>query len=163
MTPETQEDSEEIRLRYEQYIIGGGLDGVYRNYGDATPEGHGGIWIAYFVDRQRWDVWITIPAEDAGLSDFESPGSQIVEAAEIRWKDVVDDGGSWSDTFTHVSSTYHRGHPEPIGAVVDRRLTGYVAHEARNWSDPYPYRQQPVVEDSYDEILDRFGIEPREE
>lgn len=163
MTPETQPDSDEIRRRYEQYIEAEGLDGVYLNYGDANPAGHGGIWVAYDVERQEWDIWETIPAEEVGLADFESPGSQVVEAAEIHWGDVVDDDGAWSDTFDHVPTTYHNGHESPMGAVMDRRLTGIVAHEARKWSDPYPYRDQPVEEDSYEAILDRFGIEPREE
>jgi len=163
MTPESNQDSDEIRRRYEEYIVAEDLDGVYRNYGDASPEGHGGIWVAYEIDRQAWDVWITTPAEEYGLADFESPGSQVVEAGEIYWDDVVADDGSWSDTFAHIPDTYHRGHGSPLGAVVDRRLTGFVAHESRKWSDPYPYRDQPVEEDSYEAILDRFGIEPREE
>ena len=163
MTPETTPDSDEVRRRYEQYIAAEDLDGVYRNYGDANPDLHGGIWVAYDVDRQAWDVWQTTPAEEYGLADFESPGSQVVEAGEIHWEDVVDDDGSWSDTFDHVPTTYHNGHHNPLGAVVDRRLTALVAHESRKWSDPYPYRDQPVEEDSYEEILDRFGIDPRDE
>ena len=163
MTPESDQDSDEIRRRYEQYIAAEDLDGVYRNYGDANPDLHGGIWVAYDVDRQAWDVWQTIPAEEVGLADFESPGVQLVEAAEIHWEDVVDDDGSWSDTFDHVPTTYHNGHESPLGAVVDCRLTWVVAGESRKWSDPYPYRDQPVEEDSYEEILDRFGIEPRDE
>ena len=165
MTPEHTETPEEIRERYEDHIESNSLDGFYRNYGDANPAGHGGIWIAYDVERRAWDVWITYHAAEVGMAepDNEDPGLQYVEAAEIDFVDVVDDDGTWTDAFGHIPETYHRGHDSPIGAVVDRELTGYVAHEARRWADPYPYRDPVSHEDTYEEVLDRFGIEPRDE
>lgn len=164
MTP-AKVTREEVRHRYEQRILADDLDGVYRNYGDANPAGHGGIWIAYDVERGTWDVWITHHAAEVGLADpdDERPGHQYVEAAEIDFRDVVAEGGSWSDTFDHIPETYHRGHDQPVGAVVDGDLTAFVAHEAREWSDPYPYRDPGVFEESYEAVLDRFGIEPRDE
>jgi hypothetical protein len=157
------ETAESVRQEYHDLITDQSLDGFYRNYGDANPEYHGGIWIAYDVDRRSWDVWITSLAYEVGLHDTDHPGVQLVEAAEIHFSDVVADDGTWTDTFDHIPDTYHRGHRDPIGAVVDRELTAYVAHEARKWADPYPYRGQPVEEHNYEHVLDRFGIEPRDE
>ena len=164
MTPETP-SPEALRDHYASTIESNSLDGHYRNYGDATPEGHGGIWIAYDIDRRAWDVWITTHAAEVGLADpdAEDPGLQYIETAEIDFVDVVGPDGEWSDTFDHIPETYHNGHRSPLGAIVDRELTAYVAHEARKWADPYP-RIDPVVhEDSYEAVLDRFGIEPRDE
>jgi len=159
------ETAESVRQEYHDLITGQSLDGFYRNYGDASPEYHGGIWVAYNIDRKAWDILITTHAAEVGFGDAdnEDPGYQYVEAAEIDFSDVVADDGTWTGTFDHIPDTYHRGHRDPIGAVVDRDMTGYVAHEAREWADPYPYRDQPVEKDSYDALLDSFGIDPRDE
>lgn len=164
MTPETP-TAETIRERYDEQIEDQNLGGFYRNYGDASPEYHGGIWIAYDVDRRAWDVWITHHGAEVGLADpdRDEPGLQYVTTAEIDFVDVVDDDGSWSESFDHIPETYHRGHDEPIGAVVDRALTGYVAHEAHKWTREYPRGDPLSDEDSYEAVLDRFGIEPRDE
>jgi len=156
---------ESLRDHYASTIESDSLDGFYRNFGDANPAGHGGIWIAYDVERKSWDILITNHAAVVGVADAdnEDPGYQHVEAAEIDFRDVVAPDGTWSDTFDHIPETYYDGHRDPIGAIVDRDLTGYVAHEARKWADPYPYRDPIAEEDSYEAVLDRFGIEPRDE
>ena len=167
MTPET-ESFDTVRDAFHEHIEEQSLDGFYRNFGDANPEYHGGIWIAYNVDREAFDVYITFHAAEVGLADpdRDDPGLQYVETAEIDLDRVIDLDGSWSDAFDHVPETYHRGHPSPMGAVVDRELTGYVAHEAHKWADTHDvyHPDDPVVEeDTYDEVLDSFGIEPRDE
>jgi hypothetical protein len=157
------ETRESVREEYESLIADQSLDGFYRNYGDVNPAPHGGIWIAYDVDRRAWDVLITTPRPGVGFDVEYEPNIQHVLRAEIDFRDVVAEDGSWADDFERVPTVYHRGHDEPIGAVVDRQLTGYVAHEAREWGVPTPRRGQPVEEDSYGAILDRFGISPRDE
>lgn len=165
MTPPETQDRNEIRRRFEQYIVGEDLDGVYQNYGDANPAGHGGIWIAYDVDHKEWDIWLTTHASEVGGNEelAEDDGYQYVEAAEIRFADVVAGDGSWNTAFESVPEVYSNGPDSPLSAVVDDRLTWVVAGEARNWSDPYPYRDPIVREDSYEAVLNRFGVEPRDE
>lgn len=150
-----------LRARYERNAPEG-----WRNYGDANPAGHGGLWVSYDADHGEWTVYETVHAYEIGLTDDpadeEADGVQYVTRADLQWRDVVTEDGEWSDTFDHIADVYHRGHPDPLGAIVDGDLTGYVAHEAREWLAPDPYRDQPVREPSYDDVLDRFGIEPAE-
>jgi len=157
------ETRESVREEYESLIADQSLDGFYRNYGDADPAPHGGIWIAYDVDRRAWDVLITFAAADMGYDVEYEPNIQHVQRAEIDFRDVVAEDGYWADDFARVPTVYHKGHDEPIGAVVDRELTGYVAHEARDWAVPTPRHSQPVERESYEAILDKYGISPRDE
>lgn len=150
-----------LRALYERDAPDG-----WHNYGDANPEAHGGLWISYDPDHGEWTVYETVHAYEIGLTDdpadAEDWGVQYVTRADLQWRDVVTESGEWSDTFDHIPDVYHRGHPEPLGAIVDGGLTAVVAHEARKWSEPDPYRDQPVRKDSYGDVLDSHGIEPAE-
>jgi len=153
----TVESGEELRQMYEMDAYRRN-DG-YVNFGDVNPELHGGIWIEY--DGGWWDVVETIHASavDRRFDDTEL-GYQFVTTAGVHWSDVVSDDGSWTNTYKHIPETVHGGHKWPLGAVVDNELDMNVAHESIKEMTPY---EQPVKMDSYDAVLDRFGVTPAED
>lgn len=161
MTTETV-TREEIRERYESGDYP--TDSAWANYGDATPEYHGGTWISYDPDRGEWTVYETIHSdhyhEDA---DPDSTGDQIVRVATIGFRDIVTDLGEWKGAAKAEVSALANAHDTPLGAAVDDRLTWIVAGAAARWSEPYPYRDSRHQMDSYADLLDSLGVRPADD
>ena len=161
MTQETV-TREEIRERYEdgEYPT----EDAWLNYGDATPEGHGGLWISYDPDFGSWTVYETQPAATyMDVADPDDGGDQLVWVAEFAWRDIVTDLGEWKGPAISEVESLANAPDTPLGAVVDDRLDWLVAGCARRRSDPEPYRDNRHQKDSYDDVLDGLGIVPADD
>ena len=161
MTQETV-TREEIRERYESGDHP--TDEAWENYGDVTPEYHGGRWICYDPDRGEWTVYQTMHAdvylEDA---DPDATGDQLVQVSSFQFRDIVTEDGEWAEVAQAEVSALSAGAPDtPLGAVVDDRLTWIVAGCSDRRSEPYPYRDSRHQKDSYEDVLDSLGIVPVE-
>jgi hypothetical protein len=148
----------DLRAEYEYRLD---EPGVYRNYGDVTPHRHGGLWIAYHDGH--WDVVETVHPHLV-QDDYpeDTPGHQHVAGGEAYFSDVVSPDGEWTGIFSSIPDKHLDGHDEPIGAVVDGRMTGYVAHELRAYGLDPLNRLEPMEKESYGALLDSVGVRPRE-
>jgi len=131
-------------------------DDGYVNYGDVTAHRHGGIWSTF--DTDEWHV-VKTTHPHTWQSDYpeDTRGHQLVETATVYIEDVVADDGMWTSAYAHIPVVVHQGHRNPIGAAVDADLTRYVAHECRKDVENHG---EIVKLDTYDAVLDAFGVTP---
>jgi len=135
--------------------------GLYRNYGDANPDIHGGLWAAY--EDHHWDIVETVHPH-VMETDYpeDTPGHQYVLVGEAYLDEVVGPDGEWTGQFESIPDKYSPGYADPLGAAVDGQLTHLVAAEVRT-SMIEPHREvHPYTKESYDAILDAMGVTPRE-
>ena len=155
----------------------------YTNHGDATPEHHGGVWCVWHTYRGMWRVFTTDPATELiGVEElreelgedvsFDNPGHQYVRMVNIYPDDIITASGGWEDGFGRYIDELHRAHDTPAGAVVDGKLTDYVAgfanshHETarvarvRDMTNDLP--NGFVLREDYGAVLDYIGVEPAE-
>ena len=178
-TPEEQPDRSTIM---EAYKLSDPPVDEWENYGDASPAHHGGLWISYNGYGYGWSVYQTTPAtelfdreevEEALRRevDFDEPGHQYVVEGELNLTDIIAISGQWADGMQTEQDELTRGHPDPVGAIVDGDLTKYAAHYATgmNHHNKAPVRDSRnvmpegvVLEDSYADVLDFLGVEPAE-
>jgi len=170
MNDQQQEpDRQQLRERYEADHAPDG----WVNYGDANPEAHGGIWVSYDPDRDRWEVYETIHAgvyEE--LDDPEDWGQQYVRRGEVHWQDVLTEDGQFRDGhagFASHAETFDRAPDLPMGVVIDGYLTKMVAWYAVERAEPYGgevygYNRTGFHDcDSYDAVLEAIGVYPDNE
>ena len=133
--------------------------GVYVNYGDVNPEGHGGLFVMakrFGSGSVNFDVFETFPADQFMDAD---PDEQITRAGDFYLDDMVTDDGQWTPM---ADPSNILGAPTtPMGAAVDNRMLYVVAGFAPEYLDPYPYRDN-IHSGDYEDILDKLGVTPRQ-
>jgi hypothetical protein len=135
---------------------------VYVNYGDADPEGHGGLFVSAEVSNGSggrdvtFDVFETIPAYDYAAGE---PDEHYTLAGAFKMDEIVTVDGQWTPTGN--PSNIMGAPPTPMGAAVDNRMLWVVAGVASQYLEPYPYQNNLMTGD-YDDILDRLGVTPRQ-
>ncbi len=154
----------------------------YSNHGDATPEHYGGVWCRWEPSSDMWRVFTTQPAteligvedirEELGKQvDFDDPGHQWVRMVHIYADDLIGESGQWEGDFSRYMDELNRAHHTPAGAVVDGKLTDYVAGFAdshfenrvariRDLTHELPHGF--VLREDYESVLDYLGVEPEE-
>ncbi len=154
-------DREQLREYYEE--SGDAPTECWENYGDANPAAHGGGWVHY---DGGWDHIGTFVAEEVGYPEDEYDVDDPIEAqyvywGEVHWRDIVTEDGEWTDEAQRTIDSIHGAHATPAGAVVDGRLTWFVAAFADEVREGYP-RHDPVHTGEYEDILSSLGVEPCE-
>jgi len=133
---------------------------VYVNYGDADPEGHGGLFVMAEVSRGpggrdvTFNVFETLPAYDYGGEE----GEHYILAGAFKLDEIVTVDGQW--TSTGNPSQIWGAPSTPMGAAVDNRMLWVVGGVASEFLYPYP-SQNNLMSGDYDDILDRLGVTPR--
>lgn len=130
----------------------------YRNFGDANPEAHGGIWVQW--DFDQWHVVRTQPLAELDDREFHE-GEQLVRQGYVQWDRVITDAGEWTDDMRSDLETYVSYHDEPAGAVIDGSLTGDVGHFAHGLRFEFDRYETVSEKASYAAVLDSFGVNPR--
>lgn len=140
---------------------------VHRNFGDATPEGHGGVWCSYDKNRGEFEVYSTMPSAEYGLpeTEIENPGDQYVEHGYVDFDDLVAENGEWKDEVQSYIDTFHRSPETPMAAVVNNRFMALAAWYAEQYTSRpcrthNDHMQGRVIKENYDAVLDKFGINP---
>lgn len=181
--PEHPDDPRDRSMILRAYALSNPPVDGFENYGDATPEHHGGIWVTWDEETGKWTVYTTQPAtellavEDLRLElgesvDFDEPGHQHVRRVDVYPGDVMTVEGEWSDAMERYQSSLTHRYGDPSGSVVDGKLTKHIAGFATGAGYPLrvgrvrdPRNELPpgfVLEDSYADVLEFVGVEPAE-
>jgi len=160
MQEPTQPDRKELINKYEETNP---PTDTWVNYGDANPGIHGGIWISYNSDMNNWEIIETRLSSEMGFNNagYEDTGDQYVMRLSVSFDELFTNAGDYTDRMETFNDSMHNSYEHPIGLVIDEQLTGYVAHFATGRK--YTHRTERIQEDSYVDVLDRLGINPRNE
>ena len=133
------------------------------NFGDADPAPHGGLWISYDADHGSWEIIRTFWAGDfiEGVAE-DDLGAQVVSVAEVQWRDIVTDGGAWTDPAQGTVKSLYGAHDTPGGAVADDHLTWFVGAFGDERCEPWSHYKTHLEADSYRDLLAKVGVEPPE-
>jgi len=158
MQEPTQPDRKELISEYEKRDP---PTEKWVNYGDASPEYHGGRWIIYKPQYEKWELYVTYQSGSI-MPDVNNdhPGDQFVQFADIYFSDICEEDGSPTDRLENEINALHSANDTILGNIVDDRLTWLIAGMNRELMQ---VRNPRMQEDSYDEVLDSLGINPRNE
>jgi hypothetical protein len=157
--PEISEDMDRDEL-INKYEETNPPTDTWVNFGDANPAIHGGRWITYNPEYQKWELYVTFQS-GAILPDVnnDNPGDQFVQYAEIWFSDICDEEGTPTDMLKNEINALHNANESLVGNIVDNRLTWLIAGMQRPL---YQLRNPRMQRDSYAAVLDSLGIEPRD-
>lgn len=135
---------------------------LYVNYGDADPEGYGGLFVSAELSNGSggrdvtFSVFETIPAYDYAAGE---PDEHFILAGGFGLDEIVTVDGQWTPTG-NTSNMWDAPYT-PMGAAVDNRMLWVVAGVASEFTYPYP-SQDNLTSGDYEDILDRLGVTPRQ-
>ena len=143
------------------------ITGQYVNYGDATPEHHGGRWLLFDDAFDEFKLVMTTPlGEIEGYDDvirsFDHPGDQYVVTYYAEWQDFIRRDGQFT-TLAQATLQQNLNTDRTLTPLEIAQNHLICDHIADMIECLHPQWDESVMEQSYDAVLDAAEVQPRKE
>ena len=131
---------------------------VWTNYGDVNPGPHGGMWVRYDSESERFQAYTTFQSAEVGFdADPEDCGDQYVWELRLGWRDLLTDDGGLSEWLEPVVDRLSGHEASVLWMVVDGPDPRYYVADMPREAG---HGGRRVEKENYEAVLDMFGIVP---